>query len=125
MASRDPDRERHWRSVLTQWHQSDQTIAAFCQQRHLSKPAFGHTPSGRHQINVTNFMEWAPMPGFASAAGKTSPSCRRSAAHHVSDTSPQARAVGVTFAHHYINKRRSRERIGYPLPRSATRRATP
>ena len=40
MASRDPDRERHWRSVLTQWHQSDQTIAAFCNQRHLSKPTF-------------------------------------------------------------------------------------
>jgi hypothetical protein len=40
MASRDPDRERHWRSVLTQWHQSDQTIAAFCDQRDLSKPTF-------------------------------------------------------------------------------------
>ena len=40
MASRDPDRERHWRSVLTQWHQSDQTIAAFCKQRDLSKPTF-------------------------------------------------------------------------------------
>jgi hypothetical protein len=42
MASRDPDRERHWRSVLTQWHQSEQSVAAFCNQRHLSKPAFGY-----------------------------------------------------------------------------------
>ena len=42
MASRDPDREKHWQSVLTQWQQSGQTIAAFCKQRHLSKPTFGY-----------------------------------------------------------------------------------
>jgi hypothetical protein len=42
MASRDPDRERQWQSVLTEWHQTDQTITAFCKQRHLSKPTFGY-----------------------------------------------------------------------------------
>ena len=40
MASRNPEREQRWHSVLTQWHQSEQTISAFCQQRHLSKPVF-------------------------------------------------------------------------------------
>jgi hypothetical protein len=43
MASRDPERERRWRALLTQWHQSDQTISAFCEQRHLSKPMYGET----------------------------------------------------------------------------------
>jgi hypothetical protein len=42
MASRDPDREKHWQSVLAQWQQSGQTITAFCKQRHLSKPTFGY-----------------------------------------------------------------------------------
>jgi hypothetical protein len=40
MASRDPEKERHWQSVLTQWQQSEQSISAFCNQRHLSKPTF-------------------------------------------------------------------------------------
>ena len=40
MASRNQVREQRWHSVLTQWHQSEQTISAFCQQRHLSKPVF-------------------------------------------------------------------------------------
>jgi len=40
MASRDPDKERHWQSVLTQWQQSEQSVSAFCNQRHLSKPMF-------------------------------------------------------------------------------------
>ena len=40
MASRDP--ERHWQSVLTQWHQSEQTISEVCKQRNLSKPTFGY-----------------------------------------------------------------------------------
>ncbi len=40
MASRDPEREKHWLAVLTQWQQSEQTVAAFCNQRHLSKPMF-------------------------------------------------------------------------------------
>jgi hypothetical protein len=42
VASRDPKREQHWQSVLTQWHQSGQTISAFCRQSHLSQPAFGY-----------------------------------------------------------------------------------
>lgn len=42
MVSRDPERERHWRTLLTQWHQSDPSISAFCKQRNLSKPAFGY-----------------------------------------------------------------------------------
>jgi hypothetical protein len=40
MATRDPDKERHWQSVLTQWQQSEQFVSAFCYQRHLSKPMF-------------------------------------------------------------------------------------
>ena len=40
MASRDPERATQWHAVLTQWQQSEQTIAAFCNQRHLSKPTF-------------------------------------------------------------------------------------
>jgi hypothetical protein len=40
MASRDPEREKHWHAVLTQWQQSEQTISAFCKQRHLRKPTF-------------------------------------------------------------------------------------
>ena len=42
MASRNPERERHWQAVLTQWQLSGQTISAFCRQRHLSQPAFGY-----------------------------------------------------------------------------------
>jgi hypothetical protein len=42
MASRDPERERQWQALLTQWQQSEQTISAFCRQRHLSQPAFGY-----------------------------------------------------------------------------------
>ena len=42
MANRDPVRERHWQTVLTQWHQSEQSISAFCKQLHLSKPTFGY-----------------------------------------------------------------------------------
>ena len=40
MASRNQEREQRWHSVLTQWQRSKQTISAFCQQRHLSKPVF-------------------------------------------------------------------------------------
>jgi len=40
MASRDPEREKHWQSVLSHWQQSGQTISAFCQQRHLIQPTF-------------------------------------------------------------------------------------
>lgn len=58
MASRDPQQERRWRAVLTQWHQSDQTISAFCQQRHLSKPAFGY---------------WQRKLGFGRRTGPRSP----------------------------------------------------
>jgi hypothetical protein len=42
VASHDPERERHWQAVLTQWQQSGQTISAFCRQRHLSQAAFGY-----------------------------------------------------------------------------------
>ena len=42
MASRNSEREQRWHAVLTQWHQSEQTISAFCQQRHLSKPVFSY-----------------------------------------------------------------------------------
>ena len=42
MAIRDPERDKHWQAVLTQWQQSGQTISAFCRQRHLSKPTFGY-----------------------------------------------------------------------------------
>jgi len=42
MASRNPERQRQWQSLLTKWHQSDQTIAAFCKQRNLGKPTFGY-----------------------------------------------------------------------------------
>jgi hypothetical protein len=58
MASRDPDREKHWQSVLTQWQQSGQTIAAFCKQRHLSKPTFGY---------------WKQKLGFGRRATRQSP----------------------------------------------------
>jgi hypothetical protein len=44
MASRDPEREKHWHAVFTQWQQSEQTIFAFCNQRHLSKPMFCYWP---------------------------------------------------------------------------------
>jgi hypothetical protein len=40
MASRDPEREKQWHALLTQWQQSEQTISAFCNQRHLSKSTF-------------------------------------------------------------------------------------
>ncbi len=40
MACRNQEREQRWQTVLKQWHQSEQTISAFCQQRHLSKPVF-------------------------------------------------------------------------------------
>jgi hypothetical protein len=42
MSKHDPERERHWQAMLTQWHQSEQTISAFCKQRNLSKPTFGY-----------------------------------------------------------------------------------
>jgi hypothetical protein len=40
MVSRDPEREKQWHDLLTQWHQSEQSISAFCNQRHLSEPTF-------------------------------------------------------------------------------------
>jgi hypothetical protein len=40
MASRNPEREKQWHDLLTQWHQSEQSISAFCNQRHLSEPTF-------------------------------------------------------------------------------------
>ena len=33
MASRDPQREQHWRSLLGEWQQSGQTVYAFCKHR--------------------------------------------------------------------------------------------
>jgi|SRR5579864_3858525 len=40
MASRDPEREKQWQALLTQWQQSEQSISAFCNRRHLSEPTF-------------------------------------------------------------------------------------
>ena len=40
MASRDPEWEKHWHAVLTQWQRSEPIIPAFGNQRHLSKPTF-------------------------------------------------------------------------------------
>ena len=40
MASRDLELGKQWHALLTQWHQSEQSISAFCKQRHLSQPTF-------------------------------------------------------------------------------------
>jgi hypothetical protein len=63
MASRDPEREKHWLVVLTQRQQSEQTIAAFCNQRHLSKPMLcywqrklGFGRRSRRQSQTTTFV---------------------------------------------------------------------
>jgi hypothetical protein len=42
MASRDPEQEKQWHALLTQWRQSEQSISAFCNQRHLGKPSFNY-----------------------------------------------------------------------------------
>lgn len=58
MASRDPEREKHWQSILTQRQQSGQTVAAFCKQRHLSEPTF---------------CSWKQKLGFGRRATRQSP----------------------------------------------------
>ena len=40
MASRDPEREQHWRGLLGEWQESGRTIYAFCKQRDLQKTTF-------------------------------------------------------------------------------------
>lgn len=40
MASRDPQREQYWRSLLGEWQQSGQTVYAFCKHRDLQKTTF-------------------------------------------------------------------------------------
>ena len=40
MASRDPAREQHWRTLLSEWQQSKLTVSAFCKQRNLQKTTF-------------------------------------------------------------------------------------
>jgi hypothetical protein len=40
MASRDPEQEKQWHDLLSQWQQSEQSISAFCNRRHLSEPTF-------------------------------------------------------------------------------------
>src|SRR5579864_513168 len=42
MANRDPEREKQWHALLTQWQEAEQTISAFCNQRPLSKPSFNY-----------------------------------------------------------------------------------
>ena len=64
MSRHDPERERHWHTVLTQWHQSEQTISAFCKQRHLSKPTFGYW---QRKLNGTYFL--VSGSGFRRRAG--------------------------------------------------------
>jgi len=45
MSTRDPDRERRWRGLITQWKQSGQTARAFCHDRELNV----HTLYGWHR----------------------------------------------------------------------------
>ena len=40
MASRDPQREQHWRALLGEWQESGRTIYAFCKHRDLQKTTF-------------------------------------------------------------------------------------
>jgi len=40
MAIRDPQREQFWRSLLSEWEQSGQTVYAFCKHRDLQKTTF-------------------------------------------------------------------------------------
>lgn len=40
MASRNPEREQHWRAVLREWRQSGLTVYAFCKRRDLGPTNF-------------------------------------------------------------------------------------
>ena len=53
MASRDPQREQYWRSLLGEWRQSGLTVYAFCKDRDLQK---------------TTFYYWQRKLGFATPA---------------------------------------------------------
>ena len=62
MASRDPQREQHWRALLGEWQESGRTIYAFCKQRDLQK---------------TPFYYWQRKLGFArTGSTPSSPSSR-------------------------------------------------
>jgi hypothetical protein len=65
MASRDPEQEKQWHALLTQWHQSEQTISAFCNQRHLSKPTFCYWQRklgfGRRATRESTVATFVPM----------------------------------------------------------------
>jgi hypothetical protein len=42
MSRHNPELERRWRALLTEWKQSDLTISAFCECHDLTKPTFGY-----------------------------------------------------------------------------------
>lgn len=56
MASRDPQREHYWRSLLGEWQQSGQTVYAFCKHRDLQK---------------TTFYYWQRKLGFAASKAES------------------------------------------------------
>ena len=68
MASRDPQREQHWRALLGEWQESGRTIYAICKHRDLQKPTFyywqrklgfartGSTPSCPSVPSTTTFV---------------------------------------------------------------------
>jgi hypothetical protein len=58
MATRDPQREQHWRALLGEWQQSGLSIYAFCKQRGLRK---------------TNFYYWQRKLGFSRSASSAPP----------------------------------------------------
>ncbi len=45
MSKRDPERERRWRAVVSEWKQNGQTARAFCRDRKLNV----HTLYGWHR----------------------------------------------------------------------------
>ena len=63
MASRDPQREQHWRGLLGEWQESGRTIYAFCKQRDLQK---------------TTFYYWQRKLGFARTGSTPSSPSHRS-----------------------------------------------
>jgi hypothetical protein len=82
MASRDPRHERHWHAVLTQWHRPDQTVSAFCPQRHLIKPAFGYC---QRKFGFPHVPMWRNAsrgePGLCFDSGANDPSAPCPAIH--------------------------------------------
>lgn len=58
MASRDPQREQHWRTLLGEWRQSGLTVSAFCKQRDLQQ---------------ANFYYWQRKLGFTASKDTSAP----------------------------------------------------